>query len=52
VWREEIDNFAFSFVAPLRAEHGQVHIGLRFYLQMIFSSGRDRGCRASQEKNN
>src|SRR3984893_17052048 len=33
--REEIDDFAFSFVAPLRAEHRQVHIGLRFYPQMI-----------------
>jgi hypothetical protein len=34
--REEIDDFAFAFVAPLRAEHRQVHIGLRFYPQMIF----------------
>ena len=29
--REQIDDLAFAFVAPLRAEHCQVHIGLRFY---------------------
>jgi hypothetical protein len=36
VRRQQIDNFAFSFVAPLRAEDCEVHIGLRFYPQMIF----------------
>ena len=25
MWRQQIDDFAFAFIAPLRAEHCQVH---------------------------
>ena len=31
--REQVDDFAFAFIAPLRTEHREIHIGLRFYLR-------------------
>jgi hypothetical protein len=30
-WRDQVDDFAFAFIAPLRTENREVHIGLRFY---------------------
>ena len=29
--RQQIDDLPFAFIAPLRAEHREIHIGLRFY---------------------
>ena len=29
--REQVDDLAFAFVAPLRAEDREIHIELRFY---------------------
>ena len=57
VRRDQVDDLAFAFIAPLRTEDREVHIELRFYfvtadheietLQEIFESVR---ARASQEK--
>jgi hypothetical protein len=49
--RQQIDDLAFAFIAPLRAEHRQIHIGLRFYLQIIFHSTKMlRSARARRVK--
>ena len=40
--RQQIDDLAFAFVAPLRAEHREIHIGLRFYGLSTASTRLDR----------
>ena len=38
--REQIDDLAFAFIAPLRTEDCEIHIGLRFYFVTADRSDR------------
>ena len=41
VRREQVDDLAFAFIAPLRAENREVHIELRFYFVTADRSDRN-----------